>query len=217
VQDSVAHPNPRPRKRSLLGPALWSLCFQYYVVEAFSAHKFPAYSFHTNFISDLGAIHCAAEMCSPRHAFMNASFCVQGLLILVGALLIRPLFRQNFSTLAGFILLPISGLGLIGVGLWPEDTNPGMHYAAAAAHFMGSGFGMLLLGRSLLARQRTRWVGLFTFTSGFITLAATVLVWQKIGLGMGLGGMERVAAYPFTVWLVGMGIGMLTARRKASS
>jgi hypothetical membrane protein len=200
-----------PRNR--LGPILWALCFQYFVAEAICAHSFRGYSLSANFISDLGAVHCLPQLCSPLHWLMNASFVMQGMLILVGSLLVRPMFRRNLGTRTGFLLLPLSGIGLIFVGLFPEDTIDPLHYLAAATHFACGGFGMFLLGVSLLQRKRTAVVGRFSAAAGAITLTASLLLTQKIYLGLGVGGMERVAAYPYTVWLVGMGIGLLLGER----
>jgi hypothetical membrane protein len=199
--------------RNKIGPILWACCFQYFLAEAICAHGYAGYSLSGNFISDLGVVHCRPDLCSPLHAVMNASFMLQGLLIFFGALLIRPLFRSNLGTNTGFFLLPISGLGVFAVGIFPKDTLGDAHYFAAAAHFAGGGLAMLLLGISLLQRKRTRNVGASSVATGTITLVSSFLLTQNVYLGLGPGGMERIAGYIYIVWLVGMGIGLLLGER----
>jgi hypothetical protein len=70
-----------------------------------------------------------------------------------------------------------------------------------------------LLGAALLVQSRApRWVGLYTLASGVLGLTATVLFAENIFLGLGLGGMERVAIYPFTLWLTLAGFYLLVSR-----
>ena len=41
---------------------------------------------------------------------------------------------------------------------------------------------------------------------GLTGVAGTVLFLAQVDLGFGVGGMERVAAFPLLVWTVGVGI-----------
>ena len=64
---------------------LWCLCVQFFVAEQIARLGWTLpYSFARNYISDLGATVCTSLVCSPRHALMNASFVLQGLLIAGG-------------------------------------------------------------------------------------------------------------------------------------
>lgn len=100
-------PEPRPHPTAssgrgvLLGAILWILSLEFFVGQAVaqSAWHTP-YSMLTNSISDLGNTACgtwppasvnlarpglsASYVCSPRHAVMNVSFIVAGVLILLG-------------------------------------------------------------------------------------------------------------------------------------
>ena len=64
---------------------------------------------------------------------------------------------------------------------------------------------MLVLG--LATRQRDAWRphALFSMCLGIAGLAATALFVEGYGLGLGVGGMERVAAYTVPVWLITSG------------
>jgi hypothetical protein len=54
-----------------------------------------------------------------------------------------------------------------------------------------------------LAGWQSWW--LFTTVSGVVGAVATLLFVQDIFLGLGIGGMERVAAYPLPIWMIAMG------------
>ncbi|BCT75037.1 hypothetical protein SCMU_08790 [Sinomonas cyclohexanicum] len=86
---------PTNRVRHYLGA--WSAVsvVQFFVAEAatIAAWRGPApYSRRLNFISDLGQLSCGIhgtrEVCSPLHALMNTSFVLQGLGMVIAALLI---------------------------------------------------------------------------------------------------------------------------------
>jgi hypothetical membrane protein len=68
---------------------------QYFVAEAAVIGAWAGedpYSRRTGYISDLGAVACGEfdgrDVCSPAHLLMNASFVVQGLGMMIGALLL---------------------------------------------------------------------------------------------------------------------------------
>ena len=69
---------------------------QYFVAEAAVIEAWAGpepYSRATGFISDLGAISCGIyedrAVCSPLHLLMNASFVVQGLALILGAVFLH--------------------------------------------------------------------------------------------------------------------------------
>jgi len=99
------------------GRALWVGCLQFFVAEAVAAAGFVgSYSFHRNYISDLGALSCGAG-CSPLHPLMNASFVLQGVLIFAGAFVVWPLFPRGALSRLALGLVAASGLGVALVGL----------------------------------------------------------------------------------------------------
>src|ERR1700712_6132391 len=77
----MARVNPN---RLRAGACAWLLTLQFFVVEAIAAARVPGYSYATDTISALGGL------ASPAHRLMDASFVLQGVLILAGALLLRP-------------------------------------------------------------------------------------------------------------------------------
>jgi hypothetical membrane protein len=84
-------------KRTSLGSLCWILCLQYFAAEAVAVAGWRGlYSFHDNYISDLGAVTCADRLCSPLHALMNVSFVSQGVLISAGAALVWPALSRGW-------------------------------------------------------------------------------------------------------------------------
>jgi hypothetical membrane protein len=188
------------------GGALWVGCLQFFVAEAVAAGGFVgSYEYRRNYISDLGALSCG-ENCSPLHALMNASFMLQGVLIFMGAVVVWPLFPRGTLSRLGIGLVAASGLDVAIVGLAPEDTLPGWHYLGAAENLLFCNLGSALLGAALL-REGTaaRVVGLLSLAFGLIGLAGLGGLAAGHDFGLGVGGVERVAAYPFPLWIAGMG------------
>lgn len=217
------------------GAVLWLLCFQFFVAEEIARVGWDLgrvagiYSMTRNYISDLGAVGCGEHLhgsglvCSPWHAVMNGSFVLQGCLIFFGSILLRGLFQQRFAGVwlcrAGLWIIAVSGLGVLVVGLAPEDVNLWMHGLGALVHFLGSNVGMVLAGAGLIKQggngawwdgQPVRWV---TLLAGVVGLAGTLIFLSGNNVGLGTGGIERVAAYPLPLWLTGMGTLLLVRTR----
>jgi hypothetical membrane protein len=208
-------------RKAKIGAVLWMLCLQYFVAEAVSIYGWAgAYSLSRNYISDLGAIGCklsaidptvaADDFCSPLHAVMNASFLLQGLLIVCGTALVRPLFPKGVLWAIGLTLVGASGAGVFLVGLAPEDTVPSLHYLGALENFVCCNAGMAIVGVAMLRwRSAARLAGIVALSAGVIGLLAIGFLAMRVYAGLGVGGMERVVAYPFPLWLAGVGLLLL--------
>jgi hypothetical membrane protein len=181
-----------------LGAGWWALCFQFFVAEQIARLSWPGhYSMTGNWISDLGAAT------SPRHWVMNGSFIAQGVLISVGAILMRRLFPVRASYRIALMLFVLSGLGVLVVGLVPEDHNAQIHRLAALAHLLAGNLAMILMGVAMLfGAARVRFRGVVTLLAGLLGLTALAL----LALGeKDVGTFERLAAYPLTLWLTWTG------------
>jgi hypothetical membrane protein len=186
-----------PRTPPWLGAGWWALCFQFFVAEQIARLSWPGYSMTGNWISDLGSAT------SPRHWIMNGSLIVQGVLISVGAILMRRLFPAKASYRIALMLFLISGLGVLVVGLVPEDHNAQVHQVAALAHLVAGNLAMILMGVAMLAgAARVRFRGVITLMAGLLGLTALAL----LALGeKDVGTFERLSAYPLTLWLTWTG------------
>jgi hypothetical membrane protein len=201
---------------------------QYFVAEAavIGAWAGPdPYSRRTGLISDLGAVSCGVfdgrSICSPLHVLMNSSFVVQGLGMLLGALLLssallRVAARAGvrvaashsgevpwYSAVAARILTGTAGTGTIIVGLVPEDLESGWHYAGAVMYFIAGSLALLLLGALWLRQSPLGW---FVLASGGVSAAALVTA-GVTGLDVPEPGtLERLMGYPITIGLAAAGL-----------
>lgn len=216
---------PKPKLRARVGEVLWIGTLQFFAVEALVQWRWTTpYNRSDYYISDLGALHCAdfpdgRFVCSPWHAAMNASFVAQGVLIAGGALLLHPLCadradrRQATCVTA---LLVAAGCGVAAVGLAPEDAVRAVHVAGAATNFVAGNAGLVLLGalgrRVPGLRGAATWAGLV----GAVGLAALASWGGGAHWGLGVGGIERVIAYPLPAALPVVAIGVLTQRPRGS-
>ena len=198
--------------RSRLGAGLWIGCLQYFAAEALAIRGWPGrYSLSRNFISDLGALHCTpGSVCSPLHAWMNGAFVLQGVLIVSGTWLLRPTFPNGAVWSSALWLIGGSGVGVFLVGQAPEDAFPALHSAGAVENFVSCNLGMAAIGVAMLLRRSgPKWLGAISLGAGALGLTAVALLAAGVDLGLGVGGVERIAAYPFPLWLAGMGARML--------
>ena len=208
-------------KYPYLGSLAWILTAQYLIITLIVARSWnTTYSFLHNSISDLGNTACRTYsnryvsniyVCSPKHTLMNWSFAVTGILMIIGAILIYTLFKKSRSTMIGFTCIALGGIGGILVGLYPENTIGTLHVTGAFLDFFVGNLGIVILGMSLLT---PKWLRMYTLITGFLTLICLILYSSKIYLGLGLGGMERLASYPQTVWLIVFGFYLLIVRTR---
>ena len=196
---------------------IWICAAQFFVAQVVVQSRWTTpFSLATNYISDLGNTTCGlyphvagGYVCSPWHTLMNMSFVVQGAIILVGAVLARPAFSGRRWVAVVFVLLAATGLGIAGVGLFPEDVNNGAHVISAGTQFITGNAAMIVFGVAANREKRWRAFAVVSTALGITGVVATALFAQGYGLGLGVGGMERVAAYTLPVWLITSGVLMV--------
>ena len=98
--------------------------------------------------------------------------------------------------------MAISGVGVIMVGLFPENSIPALHGIGAAIPFVLGNAALLILALSFEVPAVLR---VYSFLSGVLALLGLVAYASNHYLGLGEGGIERVVAYPQTVVLVVIG------------
>jgi hypothetical membrane protein len=192
----------------LVGPIVWILCLQYFIAQYFvaSAWERPHSIIH-NPISDLGNTACGvyAErfVCSPLSGLMNVSFVSLGGFMVLGSILIFQGFKKSNGSFAGFSLMGLAGVGAVLVGLFPENTIGFLHGLGAFMAFFFGNVAIVILGAVLNMHKSMRYYTLF---SGIFALIALFLFGTQNYLGLGEGGMERLAGYPQTLWLIVFGV-----------
>ncbi len=201
---------------SRFGPYLYLSNLQYFVVQfVVSLRWSPAFSLHHNTISDLGNTACGRfngrYVCSPLHTLMNVSFIVLGVTMIAGSVLIGHALPPTRARNLGFLFMAIAGVGVVVVGIIPENTVSALHGLGATLPFTFGNVGVIVLGLSLTLPRALR---LVTLSLGTVALAALVFYASSHYLGLGEGGIERLVAYPQTVWLILLGGYLLVQGRE---
>ncbi|WP_028266189.1 membrane protein [Arthrobacter sp. MA-N2] len=215
---------------------------QYFVAESAVIEAWRGstpYDRRTGFISDLGAIKCGIyehrDVCSPLHVLMDASFVVQGLGMLLGALLLssallciaaRPGVRIKYgaayrktwtSAVVVRVLTGISGLGTVIVGFVPEDLGSPWHLTGALMFFVGGALALLVLGRLWLHHTAMSW---FVLGCGTVSFGALVVGGLTRMTVPEPGTLERLMGYPITIGFCAAGLvvaqGVREGRRTAA-
>lgn len=182
----------------------------------------PAYSLRNDYISDLGNTACgpwphptSTDVCSPWHLVFNVSIVLLGILVVLGAILVRTGFPPRRTATIGLWGLVLAGLGAIGVGTFPENVNTNVHLLASLVTFLLGNLALIVLALAMF--RDTRWDGLraYTLFSGFVGLIATLLYAGGVTAGLGTGGMERLVVAPMLLWLIVAPIHLLRIRQYA--
>lgn len=126
-----------------------------------------------------------------------------GLTIALGSMFIYQEFKKDLATLVGFSLMAAGGIGTVLVGLFPENTVSALHILGAGLPFVLGNVALVIFSFALPIPKLYRY---YTLLSGVITLIALILLLSGHYLGLGIGGIERVVAYPQTVWLIIFGV-----------
>jgi len=77
------------------------------------------------------------------------------------------------------------------------------HYLGAVENFLFCNAGAALLGAALFSRARI--MESISVAAGLTGLFGLACLGAGAYFGLGVGGMERVTAYPFPLWIAGMG------------
>ncbi len=173
-------------------PGLWLMSGA--LLMLFSVHMaeflYEGYSVSQNYISDLGV----GPM--PSRAIFTGGVIVFGLVALVSA----ASLKRSLSGSWIWFLMAVSAIGAVGVGIFNENSIPGVHAAFAVVAFA---FGNLAVVYSYrLVRPPFSYVFVLLGAIGFAALAFMA---GKVYLGIGPGGMERMIFYPAMFWLIGFG------------
>jgi hypothetical membrane protein len=158
---------------------------------------YPDYSISANYISDLGV--------GASSMIFNSSVFLLGLLILIGAYYLHRALNFRLLTL----LLVLTAIGAMGVGVFTEDYGQ-MHTLVSLIAFLFGGLSSVASFR-LLKKP----LSFIAVVLGFISLGALVLFAGAIDLGLGVGGMERMIAYPILLWGAGFGGYLIAYSEKA--
>lgn len=209
---------------SRLGALAWIIgTTQFFVIQIIAGIAWNTpYSWSANNISDLGSVHCGIQdadhpryICSPLHLLVNTSFVTEGILLLLGTILVTRLWSKNLPSRMARSLLCVTALGWLIVGLYPSDINLNAHVLGAFIIFF---VGNAALVSTRWATQtdivgRQQWLGTMLGSIGLI--GAVLFVGQNY-LGLGMGGMERAAVFGIQIWTLVVGWKLIYFSRSPS-
>lgn len=196
-----------------LGAIFWLLTVEFFIAQFIAQAAWPAYSLVLDDISLLGVTSCGGYLnpapvgtepvCSPLNLVFNAGMAINGVLVVLGVWFTRSLWPKGRLTTTALWLLALGGDGSMLAGLFPLDTVLPLHMIGATLALFVACFGFLALSRVIWTSYRG--FALFTLATGLVTLAAFILYVAGIYPG-GRGTIERVAAWPHTIWYMATGV-----------
>lgn len=172
------------RRRICVGIVWITGSFAYLTLEAVAAAAFqPPYSYAVNFVSDLGVPGSS----SPLAWLMNLGFCVNGVLFLVGAVVLNA--AGPFLAFAA-----ANALGNIMIAFFHSGSAA---HAVGATLAIAGGNAAILAGSSTIGgwhRRVSVGLGLFGL------LSFVIFVVDLKSATVPLGVVERCSVYSITVW-----------------
>jgi hypothetical membrane protein len=228
-------------RRELVGGWAAITPIHYFVVEAVAIAAWlgnPNYERRDHVISDLGAASCGPfngyEVCSPLNWLINISFVLQGVAMVMGAVLVNTAVlsiaaepgarvitprmasgsfkaAESFPWLAAAavrVLVFVAGIGQAMVGLVPEDTDLGLHLVGAGMYFIAGPLSLAILGVVWRGHTPMSWLVLLL---GAVSLGTTIYLLAVALRVEQPGAIERAMAYPI---ILGLSlVGLVVARR----
>jgi len=186
------------RYREVAGLVLLVTGGQFLLVMMLGATIAPGYSLNGNAISDLGVGQTAA--------LFNVSIVITGLGNAAAGLEYYRVHGRRWL----FSLFLLTGVGAVGVGLFPETTGA-PHLIFALVAFIA--LNLQVVACATRVGRPMRWLGVL---AGLVGLAFLALFVAGVGnprlFGpIGYGGVERMIVYPAILWLSGFA-GVLVGR-----
>ncbi|MFW9805896.1 MAG: DUF998 domain-containing protein [Candidatus Thorarchaeota archaeon] len=157
---------------------------------------YDGYSSRIDYVSELGI--------GPTALIYNLSVFMLGAFMVLGAFF---LYKSKSKKLLP-ILLTISGIGAIGVGVFPGYMQP-MHSIATLLAIMFGAFAAMAS-----YTHQTRPMSIISVVLGAMSLVLSIAFIPYLGLptgstvtffGMAKGSLERWAINPILAWIIGFG------------
>ena len=186
------------------GIILFVGCVQWLMMGIILESYQPNYNSALHYISSLGV--------GTTSIIYNISILLFGLSVVICSI---KLYSSNEMKLFT-VLLFLSGLFVIGVGLFPENVRPIHGYVTPLAFIFGTATAIVSY-KSL--NPPFSYISLII---GLIVLAVLILFFPYFGLpaesittflGLGKGTMERIVIFPLMFWMMGLSIYLITNDR----
>ena len=207
-----------------LGAICWVLVAEFFIVQFAAQAAWPDYAMSVNDISLLGVTACGGyanaapggimPVCSPLNWLFNAGMVLNGLLVVIGVWSTRFLWPTGRLSMLALLVLAVGGVGTSMAGLFPLDVALPLHMIGAALALGLACFGFCLLG--IAAKNTYPTFAIYSFVTGAIALLGFALYVSGFYFG-GRGTMERIAAWPQTIWYMTTGALILAGYLRPSA
>lgn len=157
---------------------------------------YAGYSSRIDYVSDLGT--------GPTAILYNGSVFLLGAFIVMGSYYLHSTGEARTLSL----LLTLSGIGAMGVGIFPGNLQP-MHSIFTLMAILFGSFATVVS-----YRHQKEPMSYISMVLGIVALASAIVFFPYLGLptgstetflGMAKGSMERWAIYPILAWIIGYG------------
>ncbi len=158
------------------------------------------YNTADNTISDLGgSLPPDSVIKQPAATIFDSTMILSGLMVMLGTYLLKPKIEDRLL----ICLLSLVGMGLVGVGIF-NGSYGDIHAIFAPLTFASGG-----LAAIVSYRVEASPIKYASLVLGIISLG-TLAVYFALGesslvADIGIGGIERLVAYPIVFWLTGFG------------
>jgi hypothetical membrane protein len=122
-----------------------------------------------------------------------------GVLLALGVLLAWSALGRGPAAGVAKLCTLAGATGYVLVGAYPADVNEDNHFLGALLIFVLGNVAMVV---AALARRSSVLGGMrpVSLALGLTGVAGTALFLAQVDLGIGIGGMERVAVFPLLAW-----------------
>jgi hypothetical membrane protein len=171
---------------------------QFVIALVIAEALYPGYSIADNYISDLGVWGNASAL------VFNASIIFLGITSLIASFFIKRYFQLR----KGFYIYAIAGLGSLGAGVFSENTFifnglPVFHAIfALLAFLLGAVAGLFTYH---IIKSPLRYISLILGVTSLVALAVFLSTQNSGALGIGVGALERLVAYPTSLGVIAFG------------
>ncbi|WP_066192514.1 DUF998 domain-containing protein [Gracilibacillus timonensis] len=198
----------KPTKGSvLIGLISWVALSAYFVIEVIviRATTVP-YDFLKQPMSDLGVTACGTDtyelasydICSPYHWLMNWTFFLTGLSILVGAVLLYPLWPKARSSKVATVFIGIFGISYGISGIIPADVNFYWHTLSALPGMVVQIPAMILISK--VTYKKMPYIAWWTIVCTVVTMGTLFMLFLQPVFTDIPGGLLQRILYGSVYW-----------------
>lgn len=138
------------------------------------------------------------------------SFMLMGIALIVGGLLFADIWRRYRTVTLGFLCYALSGFGIVLVGFYPGDVEGIGHGMGAFMGFMLGNTALVIIG--LFATEITRILRVIAVIFGIVALLLLPFFANANYLFLESGVMQRLIAYPQSIWAILFGVYIIAKR-----